>query len=412
MHLRCVDCRRDHAPALLYQCGHCGGILEVAGESGLEPPRDAALLFSMWRHAGRLAVTDPRHIVSMGEGLTPLRRAPRLEASLPGFRGEVWLKDETRNPSLSFKDRLVSAGMSKALELGARGVVCASSGNAGASTAAYAARAGVPAVIVVPAHTPAAKVTQIAAHGAVLLLVEGHYSRSYALARGLAERHGFANLTTTFLNPWAVDGAKLVGLELFEQLGRAAPDAVLVPTGSGPLVKGVAQGLALCGQQTRLVAVQAAGCAPIARAFEAGQDAVLAWDVPRTIASGISDPLIGYERDGTYTLQLVRNSGGLAVAVEDDALRQAMRDLARLEGVYAEPTAASPVAALRRLLAERRLAPEARVVCMITGHGFKDGAAFAEMPARTHRVADPEDLAAVARLCDEALAENAAAEKD
>ncbi|KAA2213259.1 threonine synthase [Teichococcus oryzae] len=405
MHLRCVDCGERHPPALLYACARCGGVLEVAGESGLAAPADPSLRDSMWRDAARLGVLEARHIVSMGEGQTPMRRAPRLEAALPGFRGEIWLKDETRNPSGSFKDRLVSAGLSKALELGARGVVCASSGNAGASTAAYAARAGVPAVIVVPAHTPAGKVTQIAAHGAVLLLVEGHYSRSYDLARGLAERHGFANLTTTFLNPWAVDALKLAGLEIMERLGGVAPDAVLVPTGSGPLVKGVAQGLGLAGAAARLVAVQAAGCAPIVRAFEAGEAAVTAWDMPRTIASGISDPLIGYERDGTYTLRLVRNSGGLAVAVEDDALRRAMRDLARLEGVYAEPTGASPVAALRQMLAAGQLAPEARVVCMITGHGFKDGAAFAEMPARTHRVADPEDLAAVARLCDHALAE-------
>jgi len=405
MNLRCVDCQEQHPPALLYACARCGGVLEVVGESGLATPADPSLRASMWRHAPQLGVLEARHIVSMGEGQTPMRRAPRLEASLPGFRGEIWLKDETRNPSGSFKDRLVSAGLSKALELGTRGVVCASSGNAGASTAAYAARAGVPAVIVVPAHTPAGKVTQIAAYGAVLLLVEGHYSRSYDLARGLAERHGFTNLTTTFLNPWAVDALKLVGTEIAERLGGEAPDAVLVPTGSGPLVKGVAQGLAAAGMRARLIAVQAAGCAPIVRAFEAGEAVVTAWDMPRTIASGISDPLIGYERDGTYTLRLVRESAGLAMAVEDDALRRAMRDLARLEGVYAEPTAASTVAALRRLQAEGRLTPEARVVCLITGHGFKDGAAFAEMPARTHRVADPRDLPAVARLCDRALEE-------
>ncbi|MFC3124065.1 threonine synthase [Pseudoroseomonas globiformis] len=405
MRLICVDCGHTHPPALSYACEACGGILEVQGESGLEPPREVALLASMWRHAGRLCINDPANIVSLGEGLTPMRRAPRIEAALPGFHGEVWLKDETRNPSGSFKDRLVSAGIGKALELGARGVICASSGNAGASTAAYAARAGMPAIIVVPAHTPAGKLTQIAAYGAILLLVEGHYSRSYDLALGLARQAGFANLTTTFLNPWAVDALKLTGLEIFEQLGRVAPSHVLIPTGSGPLVKGVAQGFTETGATPKLVAVQAEGCAPIVRAFEAGAEAVTAWDTPRTIASGISDPLIGYERDGSYTLKLVRRSGGLAVSVSDAALRDAMRDLARLEGVYAEPTGASPLAALRRLLAEGRMPPDARAVCMITGHGFKDGAAFADMPARTHRVADPADVAAVARLCDHAMAE-------
>lgn len=379
MELRCVDCGRAHPAMLLYRCAACGGILEVVGEDDVAP-------------------------VSLGEGRTPLLRAPHVEAAIPGFRGEVWLKDETRNPSGSFKDRLVSAAMGRAIALGARGVVCASSGNAGASVAAYAARAGLAAIIVVPAHTPDGKVTQIAAHGAILLKVEGHYSRSYDLAAALAERHGFANLTTTFINPYAVAGLAPVGLELVEQLG-GAPDHVLIPTGSGPLVKGVVQGLARAGQRARMVAVQAEGCAPIVRAFEAGAARVTAWGMPRTIASGISDPLIGYERDGSYTLRLVRDSGGLAVAVSDDELRAAMRLLARGEGIYAEPTGASPVAALRKLVADGRMPPDARVVCMITGHGFKDGKAYTEMPARTHRVGDPADTAAVARLCEAAMLE-------
>lgn len=382
MQLRCVECGATVGPALIYECANCGGILETAGHDEVAP-------------------------FCFGEGDTPLLRAKRIEAALPGFAGEIWLKDETRNPSGSFKDRLVAAALGRALAMGVRGVVCASSGNAGAATAAYAARAGVPAVIVVPAHTPIGKVTQIAAHGAILLLVEGHYSRSYDLARALAKEHGFANLTTTFINPYAVAGLAAVGAEIFAQLGNAAPSHVLIPTGSGPLVKGVRQGLAAAGATTRLVAVQAAGCAPIVRAFEAGAEQVTAWGTPDTIASGISDPLIGYERDGTYTLRLVRESGGLALAVSDDELRQAMQMLARLEGIYAEPTGASPVAALPKLLGGGHLPAGARVVCLITGHGFKDGRAYQEMPARTHRVADPTDIAAVARLCEAAMSEQA-----
>lgn len=377
MELRCVDCATTYPPVLLHRCRACGGILETVGDD--DTPR-----------------------VSLGESVTPLLRARRIEASLPGFSGEIWLKDETRNPSGSFKDRLVAAAMGRALALGIGKVVCASSGNAGAATAAYAARAGIPAVIIVPAHTPLGKVTQIAAYGAILLLVEGHYSRSYDLALALAERHGFANLTTTFINPYAVAGLTAVGTELVEQLG-GAPSHVLVPTGSGPLVKGVWQGIADAGGTTRLIAVQAEGCAPIVQAFEAGAGEVMAWGMPQTIASGISDPLIGYERDGTYTLKLVRQSGGLAIAVGDDELREAMRLLARSEGIYAEPTGASPIAALPRLLAQGALPPGSRVVCMVTGHGFKDGKVYQEMPVRTHKVADPADIAAVAGLCEAAL---------
>lgn len=382
MQLRCVECGATFPTRLLYACTRCGGILEASG-------RDDVAAFTF------------------GEGNTPLLRARRIEAALPGFSGEIWLKDETRNPSGSFKDRLIAAGLGRALAMGVKGVVCASSGNAGAATAAYAARAGVPAIIVVPAHTPMGKVTQIAAHGAILLLVEGHYSRSYDLARALAEEHGFANLTTTFINPYAVAGLAQVGSELFAQLGNAAPSHVLIPTGSGPLVKGVWQGLSEAGATTRLVAVQAAGCAPIVQAFEAGASDVTAWGTPDTIASGISDPLIGYERDGSYTLRLVRESGGLALSVSDDELRAAMRMLARLEGVYAEPTGASPIAALPKLLAGGHVPEGSRIVCLITGHGFKDGRAYQEMPARTHRVADPKDTAVVARLCEAAMREDA-----
>lgn len=380
MNLRCVECEATFPPRLIYQCPACGGILETAGQDEVAP-------------------------FSFGEGGTPLLRASRIEAELPGFSGEIWLKDETRNPSGSFKDRLIAAALGRAIAMGVRGVVCASSGNAGASTAAYAARAGVPAIIVVPAHTPLGKVTQIAAYGAILLLVEGHYSKSYDLARALAEQHGFANLTTTFINPYAVAGVTAVGHEIVAQLGEKAPSHVLIPTGSGPLVKGVWQGLREAGASARLVAVQAEGCAPIVRAFETGAEHVTAWGMPETIASGISDPLIGYERDGTYTLRLVRESGGCAVAVSDDALRKAMRTLARREGVYAEPTGASPIAALPQLLADSRLPADARIVCLITGHGFKDGRAYQEMPTRTHRVDDPHDTAAVARLCEAAIAE-------
>ena len=379
MELRCVDCATAYPPVLLYRCKACGGILETVDDDGTER-------------------------VSLGESVTPLLRAHRIEAALPGFSGEIWLKDETRNPSGSFKDRLVASAMGRALALGIRKVVCASSGNAGAATAAYAARAGIPAVIIVPAHTPLGKVTQIAAYGALLLLVEGHYSRSYDLALALAERHGFANLTTTFINPYAVAGLTAVGTELVEQLG-GAPSHVLVPTGSGPLVKGVWQGIADAGATTRLIAVQAQGCAPIVQAFDSGAEEVAAWGMPQTIASGISDPLIGYERDGTYTLQLVRRSGGRAIAVSDDELRTAMQRLARSEGVYAEPTGASPIAALPRLLAEGDLPPGSRVVCMVTGHGFKDGKVYQEMPVRTHEVDDPGDVAAVAELCERALAQ-------
>jgi len=166
-----------------------------------------------------------------------------------------------------------------------------------------------------------------------------------------------------------------------------------VPTGAGPLVKGVVQGFAERpgGRLPKTVAVQAAGCAPIVRAFERGEETVTAWGEPQTIASGISDPLIGYERDGSYTLRLVRQSGGLAAAVSDDEIRAAMSDLARMEGLLAEPTGASSFAAARKLIETDRISRDAIVVCMVTGHGYKDMKVFRSLPIRvSHLPAEPD----------------------
>ncbi|WP_374447849.1 threonine synthase [Stella sp.] len=378
MHLVCIDCAARHPAEMRYSCERCGGILEVAEPARLARPLPGA---GMWSADAALGVADPAAVATLGEGQTPLHRAPRLAAAV-GASGPLWIKDETVNPSGSFKDRAVAAAVARARELGMAGIVCASSGNAGASAAAYAARAGLPAVIVVPTVTPAEKLTQIAAYGARLVRVDGHYSNAYRVGLELAARHGLANVTTTYLNPYGVDALKTVGHEIFDQLGGLVPDWVLVPTGAGPLVKGVVQGLRerTGGRSARLVAVQAEGCAPIVRAFRSGRREVEAWGTPTTFASGISDPLVGYERDGTHTLDLVIASRGLAVAVPDPAIRDAMALLARQEGVLAEPTGASSVAALAMLLADGRIARDATVVCLVTGHGFKDFKVWRDMP--------------------------------
>lgn len=370
MSLCCVSCGANYPATLRYACDACGGILEV--DRGAETGE-----------AWAAGLVSPA--VTLGEGRTPLLQA--RPGSLASGAGMLWFKDETRNPSGSFKDRLVSAALTTALAFGSKGLVCASSGNAGASAAAYAARAGIPAVILVPERTPTEKMAQIAAYGALLVKVEGHYSNSYAMALAVAQETGFVNVTTTFINPYGTDALRLVGHELHAQLGDSAPDWVVVPTGSGPLVKGVVQGFAdKGGRLPKILAVQAEGCAPIVRAFEDNAAAVSAWGEPKTIASGISDPLIGYERDGTYTLDLVRRTGGKAVAVTDDQIRSAMRALAAGNGIFAEPTGASSLAAALKLIESGDIAAGERVVCMVTGHGFKDFGIYRQMPVHEIRV--------------------------
>jgi threonine synthase len=390
MHLLCVDCASCYPADMRYACDRCGGILEVRDPTGLSGPGEHGLQSSMWRYGITLPVETSSCVVSLGEGLTPMHRASRLQRTINRFDGELWLKDETVNPTGSFKDRHISAAVSRARELGTGGIVCASSGNAGASAAAYAARAGLPAIIVVPTHTPVEKLTQIAAYGAIMVKVDGHYSNSYQVAQDFAGRYNLANVTTTYVNPYGTAALSTIAHEVLEQLG-GIPDYVLVPTGAGPLVKGVVQGFReMSCAGPKVVVVQAEGCAPIVRAYERGENTVAAWGTPATIASGISDPLVGYERDGTYTLRLVRETDGLAVAVSDDDIRGAMHALATREGVLAEPTGASSVAAVMKLGATG-FAAGSRIVCLVTGHGFKDFKVFREMPTRVFHLGGGEE---------------------
>lgn len=362
--LRCLACGTVRAAGPLYRCDACGGILEVERS---EPGRS-------WAPGD--FVTDR---VTLGEGGTPLRQVdPALLHS--DFHGKLFVKDETRNPSGSFKDRLVAAALSRAIGFGARGIVSASSGNAGAAAACYAANAGVPAIICCPEATPHGKLAQILAYGARLERVPGHYGNSFRRAMELCSEEGYFNLTTTYLNPYGVDALRLVGQEILEALDGVSPDWIAIPTSSGPLVKGVYQGFIDRGQKVpRLIAAQSEGCAPIVRAFAGGSLIVEPWDAPSTIASGISDPLSGYPEEGSHTLALIRASGGEAVAVPDVQIVAAMATLARRVGLFSEPTGATSLAACRKLFSRGRIGSSDTIVCIVTGHGFKDFAAWADV---------------------------------
>lgn len=360
--LRCTACRAQHPPTLLYRCPVCKGILEVEREKVEGRP---------WQRSD--FVSD---MITLGEGATPLRSV-RPSLVDPAFRGNLLLKDETRNPSGSFKDRLVAAALSRAMSFGVTGIVSASSGNAGAAAACYAANAGIRAIIVCPESTPEGKLAQIKAYGAELVRIPGHYGNSFQHAKKLCAENGYANLTTTYLNPFGVDALRLIGQELHQQTMPQAPDWIAIPTSSGPLVKGVFQGfMDAIGSTPRLIAAQSEGCAPIARAFEAGDNEVRGWENPKTIASGISDPLLAYPDEGSLTLSLVRQSNGVARAVNDASIHQAMLDLAQQAGLFCEPTGAASLAAVRDLFRDGRIGPLETVVCIVTGHGFKDFAAW------------------------------------
>jgi threonine synthase len=326
-------------------------------------------------------------MVSLAEGGTPLIASPTLGDMLQ--LDHLFLKDETRNPSGAFKDRPMAVGVSKAVEFGFSSVMTASSGNAAASLAVYAARAHLRCIVFVPERTPIGKVAQAVICGAKVIKVKGDYSNSYRMAMNLAAEHSMMNLTTTFINPYTVEGDKTTAYEIYSQMGEIAPDWILIPTGAGPLLYGIYKGfreihrLGLIAKVPRLVAVQAAGCSPIVSAFRSRQN-VKSWEVVKTTASAIADPLRGYEKDGDLLLSAVYSSQGSAVAVEDEEILHAVRALGTREGVFAEPAGAASVAAVKKLVAAGAIGRNEKVVCLITGHGLKDpSAAISEVQVKT-----------------------------
>jgi threonine synthase len=365
--LACHSCSWRGEISNLYACPVCGSSLLVAYAGTYEPP-NGKVDEGIWRYRRFLPVSADTKPVTLGEGSTPTLQARRLDPS-----GALLLKNETVNPTGSFKDRPVAVAATVARELGLSGLVCASTGNTGVAVAAYAARAGLPAACVVPEATPAAKTAQIGAVGARIVRVRGNYSDAYALARA-AESYGWANLTSTYINPYMLEGDKTVAYEIFEQLGERIPDWVVVPVGAGPLLTAIHKGFEELGVSgPRMVAAQAAACAPVVRAFESGAKEVSEWEHSvETTASSIADPLRGYPEDGTRTLSVVRQSGGTAIAVSEEETREATIDLARSEGLLVEPGAAVAVAAYRKLAAQAVISRGEPAVVVLTGHGLKD----------------------------------------
>ncbi|MFF2889115.1 threonine synthase [Paenibacillus sp. NPDC057967] len=369
--LRCIqcDCRLSLNP--IYECPKCGGILEVYYDHAqLQDKTQLPLSQSYeWMPIRRETA------ISLGEGNTSLIEAGQLAKRL-GLR-RLLLKCEFTNPTGSFKDRPIAIGVAKAVEFGYRKVVVASSGNAAASVAAYAARAGLEAIILVPASTPGEKIMQTLAYGAKVIRVQGPYSNSFGLAKELSQSGELYNLTTTFYNPYTVEGDKMVGYEIFEQM-KESPDAIYVPIGAGPLLVGTYKGF-VDYQQTdgkvslpRMVGVQAEGNNPIVKAFLSGSTIVGSEPAPNTIAGGIADGLVGYTKDGAFTLDVIRKSNGFAIDVSDARILEAKQWLAKDEGLFVEPSAAAAIAGVAKSLHEGQISSGDVVVAILTGHGLKD----------------------------------------
>jgi threonine synthase len=327
---------------------------------------------SLWRYAEVLPVVDPAFRVTLGEGLTPLLAAPRLAARLGMKR--LWLKDEGQNPTGSFKARGLALAVSRAWELGARELALPSAGNAGSAAAAYAAAAGLPCHVVVPADTPHVIIEETRALGADLQLIDGLITDAGARVAEGVKKHGWFDLST-LREPYRVEGKKTMGYELFEQLAGRLPDAIIYPTGGGTGLVGMwkafdeMQRLGWIGSaRPRMISVQAAGCAPIVRAWEAGRSAAEPWPDARTYASGLRVP----RAVGDFLmLAAIRESNGAAIAIEDEEMREAVRTIGAATGVFAAPEGGAVAAAVPHLVRRGLLSPDEETVLFITGSGLK-----------------------------------------
>lgn len=377
--LRCMKCGAEYEPSdVRYVCPACGndGVLEVLYDydsirrtftrESLERNPD----HSMWRYLPLLPIGQAPASLTLQIGWTPLYASRRLGQEL-GLNN-VWFKDDGRNPTASLKDRASAIAIAKAEELGEHVLTAATTGNAGSSLAGLAANAGFEAYIFAPAAAPAGKIAQLQVFGSHLFLVDGNYDQAFDLCMEATERFGWYNRNTAF-NPYMVEGKKTVALEIAEQLHFDAPDKIIVPVGDGCIISGVAKGfrdllaLGFIDHMPQLIAVQAEGCAPIARAVQSGKP-VEYLDDPSSCADSI---VAGIPRNHLMAVRDIKDSGGLAITVSDDEIISAIGLLGRNEGIFAEPAAAASVAALRKL-AGSVLRADDRIVVLITGNGLKD----------------------------------------
>ena len=373
--LCCRECGKSFEPAPIYACDVCFGPLEPVYDYRALARLDLKARItsgprSIWRYADLLpAPYDPE--VDLQAGWSPLVPAPRLGKALGLER--LYIKNDTVNPTWSFKDRVVSVAMAAARRFGFEVVACASTGNLANSVAAHAARAGMQAYLFIPAGLEQAKVLTSAIYHPTLVEVEGTYDDVNRLCAQVADEHPWAFVNVN-LRPYYSEGGKTLAFEVAEQLGWQSPDHVVVPVASGNLLVKIAKGfreLAELGlieaKPLRVSAAQPEGCAPVARAFREGREFVDPVR-PHTIAKSLA---IGNPADGRYVLQIVRATGGSVESVTDEEIAEGIALLARTEGIFAETAGGTTVAVLRKLARQGVVRPHETVVAFITGGGLK-----------------------------------------
>ncbi|MCJ7559573.1 threonine synthase, partial [Candidatus Bathyarchaeota archaeon] len=328
---------------------------------------------SVWRYRDFMPINDFSKIVSLNEGGTGLHLCQRLGKHL-GIR-QLYVKNEGENPTGSFKDRGMTVGVTKAVELGVKSVICASTGNTSASLAAYAAKAGLQCSVLIPSGKIAyGKLAQAMIYGAKVIQVRGNFDQALDVVLKLSEKHRSIYLLNS-INPFRIEGQKSLAYEICDQLNQESPDRVVVPVGNAGNISAIWKGftefhkLGVVKMLPRMTGIQAVGAAPIAQAIKNGSDEIVPVGKPETVATAIR---IGAPVSWKKALNAIRDSHGTAETVTDAEILDAQKLLARVEGLFVEPASASSIAGLKKLAENGEIDSDERVVCVTTGHGLKD----------------------------------------
>lgn len=373
--LKCRECGTEFPPIKITACEKCFGPLEVVyNTDSIELHRTVIEKRpnTLWRYKELLPIDNATKVVDLGAGFTRLHDCRRLAEKL-GVR-KLFVKDDTLNPTGSFKDRPATVAVSKALEFGFKAVGCASTGNLAAATAAHAAKANLPCYVFIPVDIEANKILQAATYGANVIAVNGTYDEANRLAAQAADEYDWA-LVNINIRSYYVEGSKTLAFEICEQLGWKAPDNIIIPMGSGALLCAIWRGLkqfrdlGLIGElKTRIIGAQPQGCSPIVSAFKSKAEDVTPLETPNTIAKSLA---IGDPGDGIYALKIIRGSGGTGEYATDEEIIEGIKLLAKTEGIFAEPAGGVTIAVLEKLLEAGQISRDEEVVCCVTGSGFK-----------------------------------------
>jgi threonine synthase len=372
--LKCRECGKEYEPQFRYVCEECFGPLDVMyREISVNRHTFESREKTYWRYHELLPIADKNNIVSLNAGLTPLQRADRLGEKL-GL-SEVYVKNDSVNPTFSFKDRPAGVAVSRAKETKLKAVGCASTGNLASATAAHAAKAGLPCYIFAPSDIEHVKIAQALSYGAEFVAVEGTYDDANRIAAIIGESKGYG-IVNINMRPYYVEGSKTLAYEVAEQLGWQVPDRLIIPVGSGAMLNAIckgfeelhALGLVDSVKHLKIIAAQPHGCAPIVDAFKRGGEEVIPVEKPDTIAKSLA---IGDPGDGMYVLKRLKQYNGLAEEVNDGEIVDGILLLSRTEGIFTEPAGGVSVAVMKKLVEQGEIQKDEKVVCYVTGNGLK-----------------------------------------